>query len=107
MRPTDQQLHDTITTAVEHGGYGSLIWTDPPIAGRFPSERIAASIIAGIGVPVIDRWDYDQTGTVTKAGLIDGIEAIENLRGYTVDNFDVTDADAAAQIAAYGEVMFG
>jgi hypothetical protein len=109
---TEQDFTDLVVTAVEHGGYGSLRYTVPPVgtADEPVSVRIAQAILVA-GLPVTDRYGDGEDGVLTRDEIERAAIRVATQRGYAtspidVGEFDVVDADAVMQIAAFGERIY-
>jgi hypothetical protein len=109
---TDEEFTDLVVTAVEHGGYGSLRYVIPPVGtADEPVSVLIAQAINVAALPVTDRYGDGTEGYLTRTEI--ELVAVEWARrkGYEtspldIGQFDVVDADAVMQIAAFGERIY-
>lgn len=109
---------DIVVTAIEHFGYGSIEYPDVQQDDDQPySVAVGEALLAGAELDVQDVYGDGTTGTLTYDKIIAAISQrtfgvtvtrnIDQLLELFGENFDVIDADAVMQQAAFGSVVYG
>lgn len=113
----DQMVVDVLVTAIESGAYGTFLYAGPANEPGQPwSIQLGDALNGGeqVAVEAKDPEGLDedeQTATFGRPALLAGIVGMAAFRGWTLRDFhdqhDVVDADAAVQLAVWGDIVIG
>jgi hypothetical protein len=116
----DRAMADILITAIESGGYGSVVAKRPTaVAAMEPPEALVEEpwygwlpLVKGGYYTVFDKYDDGKSGRIDRYTLQRGLEVLQEkypklYSDLVNESYDVIAADALLQAAAFGDVIYG